>query len=227
MGNANSGARVHKRKYKGQAHRTALALFGRRTLMETPEERETLALVLRLSDKPAFQHLAAQAMSPLQADRSTSFAMLIEKHGLNIHSIAEEFKSIQRSTGFMRAAQHLPDIMEETAVAAKSHDKKCSACKGKGNVPDYALMAKGKKEAEERGEEFTEVLTLPCDICDGKGTVRVAGDLERLKITLETFELLGKRAGLNLNLDLRKVDAHESLGDLASSLGPILEGNTR
>jgi hypothetical protein len=204
MGNANSGARVHKRKYKGQAHRTALALFGRKSLMETPEERETLALVLRLSDKPAFQHLAAQAMSPLQADRSTSFAMLIEKHGLNIHSIAEEFKAIQRSTGFMRAAQHLPDIMEETAQAARSHDERCKKCKGTGQVKEIA-----------------------CDNCDGTGKVHVPGDLERLKITLETFELLGKRAGLNLNLDLRKLPEHESMADLSASIAPLLEGQVK
>ncbi len=202
MGNANSGGRSHIKKYKRQANKTALALFGRSSRMETPEERETLALVLRLSDKNEFKQLAAQAMSPLY--KGTSFAKLIEQHGLNIHSISSEIKDIQRSTGFLRAAMHLPDIMEETAIAAKSRDEQCKSCKGTGLVKE-----------------------LPCGKCEGKGTVRVLGDLERLKITLETFELLGKRAGLNLNLDLRKMPNNESMADLSASVAPLLEGHIK
>ncbi len=50
------------------------------------------------------------------------------------------------------------------------------------------------------------------------------GDIDRLKLIFDTFGLTGKGGGVNVNLDLRKTDVPESLGDLAQSLGPILEG---
>ena len=65
---------------------------------------------------------------------------------------------------------------------------------------------------------------VDCGCVDGK--VFVQASTENIKLMFDTFGLTGKAGGgVNVNLDLRKTDGHESLGDLAASLGPILEGN--
>jgi hypothetical protein len=215
---------VHRRRYKGQANRTALALFGSPKRMETPEDRESMALVLLHSSQPAIKMLAQQALDP--TFKHTSFGKLAENNGLNIHMLSDEFKAIHKSIGMIRAAPIVQELIVQAAEDARSRDEKCHTCKGTGQVLDTALMAKGKKEAEARGEEFEEAITRECDACHGEGTRYVLGDLDRLKMTFETFGLTSKGGGLNLNLDLRKPpDAHESMAELSASVAPILEGN--
>ncbi len=100
-----------KRKFKGQAHRTALQLFGLtgQKVMESKEDREHMALVLRMSQDARMKALAAQALDPLHVH--TSFAKLAENLGLNYHMISTEYRELKRSEGFIRAASHLPDLM--------------------------------------------------------------------------------------------------------------------
>ena len=105
-----------------------------------------------------------------------------------------------RDEGFVRMAQHLPVVMEDVALDAMSHDLECSTCKGLG-----------------------QVMAEACTKCAGKGTVRVLGDTDRLRLLFETFELIGKR-GAGINIDLRRVEAAENLSDLSQSIAPILEG---
>jgi|SRR6267142_5579185 len=196
-----------KMRYRGTAKATAMSLFATaaRCKMETPEQRETIALIFRLSDKPAIQALAQDAMNPIF--KRTSFAALAERHALNIHMLSDEFKAIMRSDGLMRAAQHLPEIIEQTAIDAKSKDVKCRACKGTGSI--------------ER-EDKLEI----CSKCDGAGTVYVLGDADRLKMIFETFGLTGKGGGVNI-LNLTKVGGHESMSELSESIAPLLEGSVK
>lgn len=206
-----------KMRYRGTAKATAMGLFATaaRCKMETPQQRETIALVFRLSDKPAIQALAQDAMNPIF--KRTSFAALAERYALNIHMLSEEYKAIMRSDGFMRAAQHLPEIMEQTAIDAKGGDVKCKACKGAGTIARLVKGAEGEEDVEERD---------PCDKCDGKGTVYQAGDIERLKMIFETFGLTGKGGGVNI-LNLTKVGGYESMSDLSESIAPLLEGSVK
>jgi hypothetical protein len=198
-------------RYRGTAKATAMSLFAvaRGRKMETPEQRETIALVFKLSDKPAIQALAQDAMNPLF--KRTSFASLAERHALNIHMLSDEFKAIMRSDGLMRAAQHLPEIIEQVAVDAKSRDQRCSVCNGTGEITSTIGKRKSRK----------------CVTCDGRGTKYVLGDIDRLKLLFETFGLSGKSGGLNVNLDLRKIPEHESMSDLSESIAPLLEGSVK
>jgi hypothetical protein len=198
-------------RYRGSAKATAMSLFAvaRGRKMETPEQRETIALVFRLSDKPAIQALARDAMDPLF--KRTSFAALAERNALNIHMLSDEFKAIMRSDGLMRAAQHLPEIIEQVAVDAKSRDQACKVCNGTGMIESTI----GKKKSRE------------CVVCEGRGTKYVLGDIDRLKLLFETFGLSGKGGGLNVNLDLRKLPDNETMSDLSASIAPLLEGSVK
>lgn len=200
---------VSKRRFRGQALATARQLFGVPWgKMERKEDRESVALVLRLSPNPRMQMLASQALDPLF--KHTSFAKLAENLGLNYHSLSTEFKEIKRSEGFIRAAQHLPEIMEQVALDSKSTWQKCRTCEGTGEA------------MEGKGDDARPVV---CAKCNGKGQVYVLGDVDRLKLTLEMFQLTGKGGGLNVNLDLRQPPAaNESMSALSESIAPILDG---
>jgi hypothetical protein len=119
---------THRRKYKGQADKTALALFGSTKRMETAADRETMALVLAQSASPVMRELARQAMDPIH--KHTSFAKLAENNALNIHMLSEEVKSIYRAQGIMKAASKLPKMIEQAADDAMSREEKCKGCKG-------------------------------------------------------------------------------------------------
>jgi len=192
------------RKYRNTAETTAMKLFGLPPMhkMESLDQRVEIAGVLALSDRQDFKDLSRAALDPLNS--GVSFARLAEKSGLNFHMISSEYRAIKVDEGYVRAARHLPDLMEQVAVDAKSRDERCRTCKGTGKLDE----------------------DKPCPTCDGLGTVYVLGNAERLKLIFETFQLTGKGGGVAVNLDLRKVAASETLEDLASTMGKVLEGET-
>lgn len=197
-----------RQKVRGQARTTALALFGlTRGKMERPEDREAVALVLRLSGDERMQAIARDAMDPVW--RAKSLAEIIEMRKCNYHDVSQEYNKIKRAEGLIRAANHLPDMLEQTALDAQSRDEECSKCDGTGKVT----------------KQIDKVVTrIRCGKCRGTGTVHVLGDTERLKLMFDTFGLTGKDRGPLVNLDLRRMDAHEDLTSLSASISPILEG---
>lgn len=175
---------------------------------ETPEQREHMALALSLSHDQRMRDLASDLIRSDPDHMRTSLATLAEKHKLNYHMISEEYRQIKKSEGYIRMAQHLPDIMEQTARKAKDEWADCASCGGLGKVD-------GKGGVKD------------CTTCAGKGLVLVAGSVDHLKLVFDTFGLTGKSTGVNVNLDMRKIDPHESLGDLAGSLSTIIEGQAK
>ena len=200
------------RKVKGQAKRTARLLFGTTgaRVMETAEEREHMALVLGRSADARVQHLVTDLLSNDPDSIRTSLAVLAERHGLNFHSISDEYTRLRKAEGFIRAAHHIPEIMEQVATDAKNRWEECPACKGLGEI-----------------DSKDGIVKCPARGCvDGR--VYVQASVDHLKLMFDTFGLTGKSGGgVNVNLDLRDTGRSESLGELAQSLGPILEGNAK
>jgi hypothetical protein len=197
------------RRRKEDKRTTAKLLFGttdRRTL-ESPEEREHMALVLGRSHDARVQRLVTDLVSPDPDNSRSSLARIAERHGLGFQEISDEYTRLKKAEGFIRAAHKSPEIMQQVADDSLHRWEDCGACGGMGRIDSkkgiVACSAKG--------------------CVDGK--VYVRADSESIKLMFDTFGLTGKGGGVNVNLDLRKTDAHETLGDLAASLGPILEGN--
>lgn len=193
-------ARV-SRRVKGQAAKAAHALFavGKRRKLESDAQRTTMALALRMSTDDRMRALARDAVDPIH--RFTAFTTLAEKLGLTYEDVAKEFTTIRKSEGLIRMAEHLPALMEETAVEAKSRDEQCRTCRGSNPA---------------------------CKDCGGTGTVHVLGSVERLKMVFDTFGLTGGKGGPMVNIDLRGKPARgESLADLAGSLDGIVSGSAR
>lgn len=226
-----------ERRSKGQARRNALMLFGAKpgSKMETREARQNLALILRLSQHDRFKALANMALSPIY--EKTAFTTLMEKLQITYHDLSTEYKALQTSVGMIRAAEHIPDIMAQTAVDAKHRQVECVHCKGKGQIKvyDYALVDKARATlAENIGlerESDPEVELLAkgraiCTKCRGKGEIEVKGDLDKLKVIFETFGLTAKGGGLALNVGFNATVnvPQQTLGELAKDVSPIMEG---
>lgn len=211
-----------KRKV-GRPNTVARALFGVPWgRMEPRERREEVALVLRLSDSEKMRFLAQHALDPIH-DR-TSFATLCDKFNVSYKQVANAYKEVKQSEGLLKAASHLPALMEQVAVDAKSKTEECFPCGGTGKILDSVADTKAKKEAEERGEEH-EPITKVCGVCKGNGTIYIPGEVERLKLVFDMIEPRVK--GPAINIDLSNHEKSERLEDLASSVSGIVDGTAK
>lgn len=165
-----------------------------------------MAIVLARSTDARVQRMVSDLMSPDPVNSSSSLARIAERHGLNFHEISEEYTRLRKAEGFIRAAHKIPEIMQQVADDSLHRWEECAACGGLGSIDGEG----GVKKCSAKG------------CVDGK--VHVRASIENIQLMFNTFGLTGKGGGVSVNLDLRKTDTPESLHDLASSLGPILEG---
>lgn len=201
----------------GSARKIALALFGGTKRMETPEQRVWVGSILALSELPEMRALALRINHPMgPEDTQCSVAKLAENLGLTAKQLTDEFTVLMKQDGFVRMVQHLPEVMEQVAVDAKSKHEECGACRGTGEI-----VRKVNVGTEDEAEEVDR-----CEACKGTGEVYVLGDAGRLRLMFETLELVGKR-GPGVNIDLRKIVTSESLSDLSQSIAPLLEGEVK
>ena len=195
---------------------TAMKLFGSKGKMETPEQREEMATIFAMSSDPRFRELAKQSRDQL-CNGARSFAWLAEHLNLSYPAIAKEYTELQKSIGYTRAAAHLPDLMEQVMVDAKSVTADCPDCQGTGEVPGAVV----------EGQEPGSVAGVPCPSCGGAGEHYIPGDIDRVKLALETFQLVGAKPSVAVNFDMSGSGRGEGLGDLATSVSTILEGNSQ
>src|SRR5882672_2815962 len=187
-----------------QKRLSARNLFGQTKLMESPAQRELMASTLALSGDPRMRDLGIRCMA--SAYKQHSFAAVMDELSLTWGQVEAEVRSIRKSEGYIRASQHLPDLMEQVAIDAKSRTESCTACHGTGVV---------------RRDKKTEI----CSSCHGLKEIYVPGEVERQKLVFETFGLIGKNGGPLVHLDLRRTDQSEGLEELSQSVAGILDGS--
>lgn len=198
-------------QYKGQAKRNALTLFGLdHTVMESPEQRTEFIQAFRLSDHPKIRRLCLLA----EQWPEKSIVRLMEQWdvALDIHTLTEEYRRIQRAHGLIAMSPHIPALMEQAARLGLEHDEQCPACHGR---KQQKIIKKGKE------------VSTPCSECGGTG-VRKVHDKDSMRLAAELYGLIGSKGSqVNVNLDLRKVEEHESMADLSATVAPILEGQAK
>lgn len=226
-----------ERRSKGQAKRNALMLFGNKygQKMESKDVRQNMALIMRLSQHDRFRALANMALSPIH--EKTAFTTLMEKLQISYHDLSTEYKAIQTSVGMIRAADHIPDLLEQTAVDARHKEVECVHCKGKGQVKVFDYVAIDKARAliaenvgmERETDPEVELLAkgrATCKPCRGAGKVEVRGDIDKLRTIFDTFGLTAKGGGLALNVGFNATVnvPQQTLGELSRDVAPIMEG---
>jgi DnaJ-class molecular chaperone len=81
-------------------------------------------------------------------------------------------------------SKHMPKVLEDTAIDAKSRFDVCRTCRGTGEIID------GKKDTY-----------VKCWKCSGKGKIRKPGDTDARKLVFESAGLTNKsRPAVNVNV---------------------------
>jgi len=99
-----------------------------------------------------------------------SFGQLCSRAGVSAAEVLRLFFQQQIVEGMIRMARHLPQIMEDTALAAMGRTEACGEC--------VATWRTGGS---------------PCPHCSGTGEIRMPGDLRATRLVLQAMGILGPR----------------------------------
>jgi len=199
-------------KYKGQSKKVAQLLFGlpKGRIMESPEQRQHMIDVLRLSDKPAIKLLVMESDPKTiigAMNTRESFAKLMEANALTWKAVADEYVSIQKSQGMVAMSAHLPEIMKQTALGAMVRDETCPRCKGRN---PKRVRLKNMKYGD-------------CPKCSGTGVLRVEADADKLKLVFNTFGLTAVAANAQVTNTVN-VNVGQSMEELSRDVAGIISG---
>ncbi len=189
--------KTKSRKRRCPARKNRLMRRFERTL-----PREALAPALAGSGDLRAQRLLELMLDP--AYRQLTLAKLAERVGLNLTQLIDVFRRHQLDVAIMTGCQHLPELVEDMALAARNKDRSCPRCDG--------LTA-----TEFPGEEPTA--TRVCPECDGKGKILKPGDKEARRDFLDVMGVRGSNATqLKPQINRPAPERHEDLVTVASKL---------
>ncbi len=201
--------RPSSQKYKGQAGKAAMMLFGlpEGQKMESPVQRQHMIDILMLSANPFVRQCAKDAANPLF--KRMSFARITERCAVPYENIMKEYVSIQRTRGLQGMAGHLPEVMEQTALAARVRDETCPKCYGIN--PTHQRL---------KNQKFGNCLK-----CEGTGIVRHEADPESEKLMFNTFGLTTQAGSANVNVNTQvNITESQTMEDLSKDVASIIEG---
>ena len=136
--------------------------------IESGAGRENIADCLVATGNPRATRLLEMMLDP--AYEGLGFGQLCSRAGLSGGEVMHLICQRQLAEGMIRMAYHLPDIMEDLALAAKGKEETCPQCQGQSAFGG-----------------------VKCLRCEGLGYVRVPADLRIMRLAFEMFGLLPYR----------------------------------
>src|SRR5690242_20993399 len=133
-----------------------------RTFLET-FPRETVAQFCRTSPDPRIQKMWMMMCNP--AFRTHTLSTLARNLDITFKEFVDAFRDIQQMQGVARLMLHAPDVLEDTAIDAKSRMVACTECRGTGEIADEVIQ-------QSEDGETTVHSTRVCPFCDGEKKVR-------------------------------------------------------
>lgn len=115
-----------------------------------------------------------------------SFGELCRRCGLTLKDVASLWRDYNFQLGFIKMAQHLPQVMEDVAVDALSKQWTCPACNGEGRI-EQPEGANGQGKGGVRDI---------CRMCRGDGVIREIGDKHARDLVFESVGLKGQKGPL-------------------------------
>ena len=146
--------------------------------------RDDMKQILKVQEDKRFIQMYEMMYDPVHASKSLS--TIARECGVGHMELCDAIRKYQMGIGIVRMSQHVPDIMEDVAIDAKSRNDVCPQCDGVGSVlRDQEVKVEG---------EAVQVRKVPseCPKCKGKGYVRTAGDKDARKLVFESNGLIGK-----------------------------------
>lgn len=177
------------------------------THMEPLEDRMELVQALDGHSDPRVQQLADMSADP--AFGSKSVASIARTLGLSSKHIADAYRDGQIAKGIVRSLKHLPEVMEDVAIDAKSKWRMCKTCRGTGVYVDPDLLDMQEDDAEGEREGNT-IVKSDCIDCGATGRVRIVGDADARKLMFETVKLTNQRGPL-IAQQINQMDGTESI----------------
>jgi len=136
--------------------------------IEASTGSEEIANSLIASGDPRASRLFEMMLDPAYA--RLSFAQLCSRVGLSAGDVLRIWCQQHLATGIMRSARHLPEIMENLALAAVGQTGKCAKCAGEGTISGST-----------------------CTDCCGTGEFRIRGDIGALRLMFEIAGIIGMK----------------------------------
>lgn len=165
-------------------------------ILELQADEKFKGLILRLKDTGYKRH---------------TLSSMCRASGVSYLDVANAVMNKGKADGIIATAKHLPQIMEDIAIDAKSREVTCPLCEGDGE----RLRSKD-------GEAPT---IRKCLECDGTGKVRKAGDPAARKSFMEgvagfTAKLPPQTQNNTLNLQLGSGELEDTLKMLTTPKQP-------
>jgi len=151
--------------------------------LERSVPREEMVQLLQASGDDRVQKLIECLLSPNPEMMKRSLASIAALCRLTQADLIRELSRARVQEGVLRMSKHIPKVLEDTAIDAKSSFEVCSQCRGTGDTTDR------------------EDIPTKCRYCNGKGKIRKAGNTEARKLVFEAAGLTNKKGtGVNINV---------------------------
>src|SRR5215472_13271022 len=156
--------------------------------LEHSVPREEWLAALDASDNPQVNAIARCMVDPSMS--KFSLPTIARRCGVQYTQLLKLITQHRLDQGLLAMSAHVPQVLEDVAVDAKSQMVPCPACEGKGQrVVATVTTTIDKKKVEE------EHLSA-CYACEGTGKLRKAGDSDARKLMFDTLKLTGQKAPL-------------------------------
>lgn len=150
--------------------------------------RPELAEVLGVSDDGRVVRLVDYLLSTNKGIQRRSLAKLAQMCDLSYAELLKAMSNARVAEGLLRMGKHIPEVMEDVAVDAKSKQVPCRDCKGTGEV--IARRTRGQANTYKT-----------CWACQGSGTIRQIGNAHARDLVYETIGMTNRKSPLfNVNV---------------------------
>lgn len=165
-----------------------------RAILDTIGREHLLRVLSSIVPPEDHESPEARLLAYLQSPEheTHSITLLMRNAGLVLPEIIDIVRNHDIAMGMLRAAAHVPDVMEDIAIDAKSSEVTCPTCKGAGAILDVD-DEEARKAIEEDPELRELVDQVPCAICDGVGRLRRIGDADSRRILLKSLGMIDNK----------------------------------
>lgn len=118
--------------------------------------------------------------------------------GLTYPQVLKAITQYRLDQGLLRMSAHVPQVLEDVAVDAKSQLVPCPSCKGAGKLTQQRqVVLEGVLVMDESGKRpLMTTVEEKCWTCEGVGKLRKVGDADARKLMFDTLKLTGQKGPL-------------------------------
>lgn len=158
--------------------------------LERSVPREELIDLLQVSADERVVKLVECLLSSNPDMMKRSLASIAGVCRLTQADLIRELSRARVQEGVLRMSKHIPKVLEDTAIDAKSRSEVCENCLGVGEISN-------PRKNDKSPNDFVD-----CPKCSGKGKIRKAGNTEARKLVFEAAGLTNKKGpGVNVNVN--------------------------